>query len=107
MSTALARRTDPETSHLAAKRAKKHAPTVRACVLTVLTVNGPLTHDELIRAFTRRGVDELDWPHATASSIRTRCHELVDDGLVEVVPDEVGRSANGGKARLWRAVNVH
>ncbi len=100
------RPTDPDTSHEAAEKVVTRRIRVRDAVLRILREHGPMTHEEL--------VDRYVWefrcgtvPASSASSIRTRCAELVDDGEVEMVPDETRRTAMGNRARLWRAVGVY
>lgn len=96
------RTADPITSHLAEVKAARTAATVRERVLLLIRDHGPVTHDRLVRLHQRHHVDD-DWPPATASSIRTRCSELVRDGLVERVPDALGQSDARHAATLWRA----
>lgn len=101
-----ARREDPAESKDAASKAAPRAPHVRLAVMAVLTEDGPGTLDQIVSRFNQRTVREPDWPRASASSIRTRVSELVRDGQAERVPDEVGRSAMGNRAAVWRAVPV-
>lgn len=100
------RTTDPDTSHQAAAKAVANRPRIRDCVFAVIAEAGPagITHDALVVAYHRKMAQIHGWPPASASSIRTRCSELVRDDLVESVPDHVERSALGNRARLWRAV---
>jgi hypothetical protein len=100
-----ARNTDPDTSHEAAAKAVRRRPRVRDAVYLILSEQGPLTHDDLINAYRRNMLTVQGWPPASESSIRTRCSELVEDGLV-VVADEGASSRLGNRARLWRAVPV-
>lgn len=86
----MARPTDPATSFAAAKKAATKAGTLRALVLASLK-DSPKTHDELIAAL----------PGWSASGVRSRCSELVADGLV--VQDGQRTSALGNKATVWRA----
>lgn len=101
-----ARATDPATSHEAAAKAIVGRPRVRDAVWHVLKEDGPMTHDDLIAAYNQRAMQIAGWPMASASSIRTRCSELVRDGLVEQVPDLAGASRMGNRALVWRAVTV-
>lgn len=97
---------DPDTSHEAAQRAVVRRVRVRDAVLTVVAGAGRdgITHDRLIAIYQRYAMDDPSWPRASASSIRTRCSELVSHGLVERVPDVDAKSALGHRAALWRAV---
>lgn len=98
----LVRRSDPLTSLEAASEASEGFANIRPAVLAVLREEGPLTLDELVRKY-KMGVPWRKWPQAADSSIRTRCAELVDQGLVERVPNRVGESRFGRRAALWRA----
>lgn len=88
----VARRTDPLTSHLAAKKAAPKAETLRAIVLELLRTPSGMTHDELIAALP-------DW---SPSGVRTRCRELVDAGLVVCIGER--QSAAGNRSKVWRAL---
>jgi hypothetical protein len=90
-----ARRFDPETSHLAASRAKLGASIGRLTVLRHLS-NGPLTDYELAVA---SGMQQ--------NSIGKRRSELCDYGLAEVACDSEGDtikrpSPTGCLMRVWR-----
>lgn len=99
----LARSNDPATSKAAAEKQPKRAPHIRNAVHRLLTETGPLTHDALIAIYTMRSkFDPKHYPKASPSSIRTRVHELVDNGDVEQHPTEIGVSAMGNKAHLWQ-----
>lgn len=93
------RDTDPFTSWAAAVEASSRAWKLRELVADVLAQFGPMTHDQLIQAVNRVRP-------ASPSGVRTRVSELVEDGLVEQVPDMVSRSALGRQALLWRLVVV-
>lgn len=104
----LARRTDPATSHAAAETARRRRTLVRTSVLAVLLEHpGGLTHDELIRAHRAHAAASPSWPDATDSSIRTRCHELVRDQLVEPIPNVYRKTRAGRRSRIWRATRTH
>ncbi|ANC31465.1 hypothetical protein [Isoptericola dokdonensis] len=104
MSTALARRTDPDTSHDAAADVRRRRTIVRDCVLAIMReAPEPLTHERIVGRFRQRAGTRIGWPAATDSSVRTRVHELVRDGLVERVPGAHGTSTTGRRAALWRA----
>lgn len=109
---AVARRSDPGTSHAAAATiSPRKMSTVRSRVLAILTAsdraakNGGLTHDEIIAEYKGHAL-RLGWPRATDSSIRTRCKELWRDGEVVKVEDVAGKSGMGNAAILWRAAGV-
>lgn len=98
------RHTDPATSREAAAQAVRRRTTVRDAVYFVLYVNGPATLDQLVSKYRESVGVVSDWPTASASSIRTRCSELVRDGLAERVPDATGSSDMGNRALVWRVV---
>ncbi|GMA33526.1 hypothetical protein [Litorihabitans aurantiacus] len=101
MNTALARNSDPTTSHLAGD--KVDVTTHRGQVLAILTQGGALTHEELVAAHQRRQ-REHGWKPASPQSIRSRCSELERAGEVERVADRLGRSSMGNAAHYWKAV---
>ncbi|WPM94369.1 DNA binding protein [Arthrobacter phage Cupello] len=108
---AVARRSDPGTSHAAAASiSPRKMSTVRSRVLALLNgrralERGGLTHDEIIAEYKGHAL-RLGWPRATDSSIRTRCNELWRDGEVVKVEDSAGKSGMGNAAILWRAAGV-
>lgn len=108
---AVARRSDPGTSHAAAASiSPRKMSTVRSRVLAILNgaralERGGLTHDEIIAEYKGYAL-RLGWPRATDSSIRTRCNELWRAGEVEKVEDSGRKSGMGNAALLWRAVSV-
>ena len=103
---AVARKTDPGTSHAAAADVSLRATTVRSRVAAIFAVaEEPMTQDQLIGAYKRNSM-RLGWPPASDSSIRTRCNELWRDGEVERVEGEAGKSRHGRAAILWRAASV-
>lgn len=103
-----ARTNDPYTSHAAAEVATKHAPTVRATVLRLLTEAGePLTFDQLIGRYRQAAMLGKASPRTSESAIRTQCKYLADDAEVIVVPDGIGRSRLGNRARLHCAASVY
>lgn len=92
-----ARATDPFTSWAAACEATGIDPKIRLIVKHALESYGPLTHDQLIEVVNRvRPV--------SPSGVRSRCHELVEEGIVERVPDMVAKSRYGRASLLWRVV---
>lgn len=100
----LARTTDPETSHEAARLPRK-GELIKGAVLAILGEDGPATHDQIVGRYNARLAAGHDYPPAGASSIRTRVAELVDEGLVDVLEAEWGRSTMGNRARRWRLVD--
>lgn len=71
-----ARRTDPWTSHAAAKAVEPRVGTQRRAVLDALRASDGLTHEELVQ------VVQTIRPGTSESGIRTRTKELVDAGYV-------------------------
>lgn len=103
-----ARTTDPVESHLAAETASRTAPTVRATVHRLLEAAGePLTFDQLIARYRQAAMDGQAPPRTSDQAIRTQCKYLEDEGTVIVVPDMIGRSRLGGRARLHCARSVY
>lgn len=96
--TALARSTDPDTSHEAA--AAVYAPTiVQQRVHMVIAINGPVSDEEISWWFGSYAVD-CDWVIPTDQSLRTRRSELVDAGLVEYAGID-GITRTGRRTRKW------
>lgn len=91
---AVARNSDPETSHQAAASVV-NLPERQQAVLDVLASLGAMTHERLIRDYT--GMKQ------SVSGLRTRCSELVKQGRVR----DTGRReklASGRSAIVWEAV---
>ena len=86
-----ARRTDPETSHMAAEMAGVTAGTNRAKALVYLYEFGPMTDFELA-AHTK----------IAQTSIGKRRGELVALGLAERAPVNPRPAPSGAKAIVWR-----
>lgn len=108
MTTTRARNTDPVESHIAARTASRTAPTVRATVYRLLVEAGePVTFDQLIARYRQAAMNGLAPARTTDQAIRTQCKYLRDEGAVLVVPDRVGRSRMGGRARLHCARSVY
>ncbi len=89
-----ARSGDPDTSHEAARSAAPAAGSIRANVLEVLRDSKPLTDEELVASFRRRGLA------GTPSGIRTRRSELVAQGRVVRYPID-GETAAGRRSARW------
>lgn len=93
------RDTDPFTSWAAACANEGLRPQLRLYIKHALETYGPMTHDQIIEVVNRVRP-------ASPSGVRTRVSELVEDGIVEQVPDMVSRSALGRTALLWRVASV-
>jgi predicted HTH transcriptional regulator len=87
-----ARRTDPETSHTAARNAERFAASHAGRILAALK-QGPRTAYGL-SAMTGLTVEQID----------RRLPELKRDGLATVMTDELGQAIVVGGYRVWRAV---
>lgn len=87
-----ARRSDPWTSHEAARRATPRAASNRQRAWAALRAYGPMTDFELAEI---TGVAQ--------TSIGVRRGELVKAGLVEKVPGVRRPSPSGSPAQVWRA----
>jgi len=94
--TAKARRTDPRTSHEAA-RSLGNLSDKQAAVLEVLDEGGDrlFTDEDLIDAYRARH------GHTAESTVRTRRGELTDAGFIEVV-DAGGTSRAGNRCQRFR-----
>ena len=97
MSTALARNTDPDTSHEAARTVRRRlCEQVRAGVVRLLEKYGPMTDEDIAEWWTDPGFADV-FPVVSSSGLRTRRAELVDQGLVadsgQLVLLPTGRSA--------------
>lgn len=103
-STLPVRSGDPDTYYPAAVKAALGASRVRPVVLDIVRDHGPLTHDEIIRAYHMMVVMEPETPRSSESGIRTRLKELAHQGLV-AVDEEEGVSSFGNAAKKWIAVN--
>lgn len=103
-----ARTTDPVESHLAAETASRTATTVRATVYRLLEAAGePVTFDQLIARYRQAAMVGQAPPRTSEQAIRTQCKYLEDEGLALVVPNRIGRSRMGGRARLHCALSVY
>lgn len=94
----VARRTDPDTSHLAAASVPR-STAAKEAVRDCLALYGPLADERLVHLYgqTRR---MHGWPAQSPSGIRTRRAELVADGIV-VDTGDVTRLESGRLGRLW------
>ena len=90
----LARTTDPDTSHAAARKPRRMVQ-IRTGILHVLADNIPRTLDEIVAEYVERG-----YVWASASSIRTRVAELRREGKVQRLPGRTARSSMGNTAGL-------
>lgn len=88
----LARHSDPETSHDAAKRAAEFAGSHRDKILRVLKRNGP-ADPEQIAAFL----------NMDAYAVRKRLPELEDMGRAKPTGG-TSRTVSGRNQRIWGAV---
>lgn len=102
--TALARNTDPITSHEAAQVARKS--TARDDVLLILREHGPL-HDRGIEILHDAYVQKGLMAYKSGQRLRTARAELVDDRLVWQVEDGTRvRMPSGYTATIWEATNA-
>ena len=90
MSEARARKTDPSTSHEAAKKVTNTAR-VQNIILSILRARGPLTDPQIAEQYYNRVADGSA-PLASESGLRTRRAELVKKGLVH---------PTGGREKLY------
>ena len=95
------RNTDPQTSRDAAKSVGKTEAKL-AAVYDCLKRNGPMTHGGLCETY-RREFFKYPAPMQSESSIRSRCAELRDAGLVEDSHLRC-KTRYGRNSIVWRAV---
>lgn len=98
MSEARARRTDPSTSHAAARKVTNVAK-VRNHILSILWARGPLTDPQIAEYYYNRVADGSA-PMASESGLRTRRAELVKRGLVHAT-GEREKLDTGRTATVW------
>lgn len=102
--TALARITDPITSHEAAQVARKS--TAREDVLRILREHGPL-HDRGIEILHDAYVEKGLMVAKSPQRLRTARADLVDDRLVWEVEDGTRvRMPSGYTATIWEATDA-
>lgn len=102
---ALARLTDPETSHEAAESVKDITAT-QAAILKLLQAM-PMADEDLIFYYKQQismGADARDFPRASESGIRSRRAELVKAGKV-IDTGERDLTSSGRRAIVWAANN--
>ena len=94
-----ARHSDPDTSHEAARRVRHDTVKwMKEGIIWALEDNPlGLTDEQLFRSLSAHPVR-----FPSPSSLRTRRSELVDEGIVEAVPDKYGETASGRKCHIWR-----
>lgn len=92
-----ARKTDPKTSHEAAKSVVRVTET-QLIILQLL--RKPMTDQELVAAYTK--LMPYTAPPASESGIRSRRAELVDFGLVEAKGES--KTLFGRKCIVWGQV---
>lgn len=100
---ALARLTDPQTSHDAAASVKDITKTQNA-ILKLLSIT-PMADEDLIHYYRQQismGADSYDFPRASESGIRSRRAELVKAGKV-VDTGQRQKLASGRHAIVWAA----
>lgn len=94
-----ARKTDPQTSHAAA-RSVEGLRQRQSAVLSLLREYGPATHNQLIMRYIA-AIQGGHVPIQSESGIRTRCCELVDLGRVVDSGQRV-TLCSGRRAIVWK-----
>lgn len=95
---AIARTTDPITSHQAAASVREITKTHER-VLEVLERYGPATDEEIERYYFNLA-ELFDWPKASPSGLRSRRAELVTLGKV-FDTGQRGKTASGRQTAIW------
>jgi hypothetical protein len=95
-----ARKTDPGTSHAAARSVQNISPT-KLAIITLLNV--PMTDNELVEAYETM-VRTGRAPLASPSGVRSRRAELTKDGLV-VDSGYTEKLASGRLAIVWASTD--
>lgn len=100
MQEALARATDPDTSHAAVPTRAKREEQKRA-ILWLLENVGPMTDHELTWQYSRLRTQH-NWPATQADSVRKRRADLKNEGRV-VDTGTVSGFAGGRASIVWAA----
>jgi hypothetical protein len=95
---ARARRTDPQTSHQAARSVIKINDTHRRILM--ILAEGAATDEQLYSAWQFMHCNK-DWPRVSQSGVRSRRNELVKKGKV-VDSGEKGTTVAGRACTIWR-----
>ena len=96
---AVARRSDPETSHLGAESVKNISD-LQGLLFDCFCLWGPMTDEELWETFS---MGSEPWCLTSPSGLRSRRAELVAKGLLEW-SGGFGETKAGRKARIWQAI---
>lgn len=94
-----ARRTDPGTSHEAARSVTPKVRASQQAVHAFLLKHGPATDEEWVAAYQA----DPEYPRQSVSGLRSRRNELHEQGRVR----DTGQKAtlqSGRRAIIWRAV---
>lgn len=104
--TAYARRTDPQTSHEAARsiRSDKLRRSQEAVLDVLMNLGGSATDVELIERYAEVAQHWVPMPRQSDSGIRTRRSELVTAGRV-IDSGERAILPSGRKAIIWKAAS--
>jgi len=97
-----ARRTDPDTSHQAARSVTNLGRT-RDLIREILKEHGPQTDENLITLYKNKVLQNDLWKSykmASDSGIRTRRKELVSLGFVRMI-DKEGKTRSGNSSIRW------
>ena len=94
-----ARSTDPQTSHVAARKAREGLTAKQQAVLECFIGSEGLTDPELAHKYNLRITHGYGYPRQAASGLRTRRHELVEIGKLEAYRTTEGP---GRKFTIWR-----
>jgi hypothetical protein len=102
LTTPVARRTDPITSHVAAESVKGLRDSQLA-LYDLFRRKGPMTNERAREEYDEEYLRNLTLPRQSESGLRTRRKELERLGWIEDTGDKVPL-ASGRMAIVWRAV---
>lgn len=98
MSRARARRTDPATSHAAARSVGELTDNQRAVMVVMRVLGRPVLDEELVREYLAR-YKALKLPQQSESGIRSRRSELA--AKTRLIEGEKRRMTTGRLGRTW------
>lgn len=99
---ARARRSDPETSHEAARQATEKLRASQEAVLRVFRIHRMMSDEQLLAAYSLYSSQIPEFPQQSPSGLRTRRHELVLLGKIVYTGQRDQKAEGKVKPRIWR-----